>query len=59
MHSNIFCGQPSGLKSWNFKGGLDRQVLDRMGEDLEEELCFAGARRETRFAPKAGAANSN
>ena len=54
MHSNIFCGQPSGLKSWNFEGALDRQVLDRMGPDLEEELWFAGARCETRPAPKAG-----
>ena len=54
MHSNIFCGQPSGLKTWNFEGALDRQVLDRMGPDLEEELWFAGARCETRPAPKAG-----
>ena len=54
MHSNIFRGQPSGLKSWNFEGGLERQVSDRMGHDLWEELCFAGARCETRPAPKAG-----
>ena len=47
-------GQPSGLKTWNFEGALGRQLLDRMGPDLQEELWFAGARCETRPAPKAG-----